>query len=180
MATDIDAAIRQAKSCFDKYRRFTTTGGRFNEASALAILQYELTELVGACTFQDGDVATSRLIFWAKAGNEYADNVLRNTAMVYADRGQPLSKVLTGYICFAKPSTGLGLGKRKTLYRDALLAAMTHRITQLGFLPTRNSATNDKESACSIVAKASGVHEDVVVKAWKRLGRWPEIAAASL
>ncbi|GAF71038.1 unnamed protein product, partial [marine sediment metagenome] len=122
------------------------------------------------------DINTRVLLLAAYNGDAIADELLRKAAYWLGVRG-PVPAPLMYYVCLGKSKKGKRRPAKKTFYRDALLAAIVHRIVARGFKPTRRRLKKGKgHSACSIVAEATKHEAPVVEKAWEKFGKWPKIA----
>ena len=106
----------------------------------------------------DGDMETSDLFTEAEAGDELP---LRLWLTGFVTRGEPIPPLLREYTASVLTGTRRKRKGRKfwaNLSRDIAIGfAVEHVRNHGGFFATRNVATRDKaerESACSIVAKA--------------------------
>ena len=171
---DVEAAIADARECWEKCRPYTKPSG------AKTVRAAELIPRLQEATWDPRDIQTQVLLGAAYKGDVVADDLLRAFAYHLSTQGAPLPVPLAYYLCHGKPPKG---GKRskekKTQYRDISLAAIVHRIVGRGFQAYRNKATRQKSKghdACAIVAEATCHGNSVVEEAWRKFGKWSEIA----
>jgi hypothetical protein len=101
------------------------------------------------------------LIAKASDGDQMAHNVLCSVAARFVESGCAMPSRLRAYIAgtlssqFRKaPQRHRGPDPYANYIRDGDVARVIGEVVKLGFRPTRNRATTEAESACSIVAKA--------------------------
>lgn len=125
------------------------------------------------------DEKGERLIARAASGDAVAFGLLCIVAARFVEAGCAMPERLRKYIAdflFSQPKAA-GESRRRgpapygNHTRNFYIACTIHHIVKEGFKPTRNRATTEVESACSIVAKALpkiGVHlsESAVEKIW--------------
>ena len=171
---DVEAAIADARECWEKHSQVTESGG------AAVVHEVELRSRLRDATWDPRDIQTQLLLGAAYNGDPIADELLRKAVYWFGVRG-PVPAPLMYYVCFGESKKGKRRPAKKTQYRDLLLAAIVHRIVERGFKPTRRRLKKKEgHSACSIVAKATKHDEPVVEKAWQKFGKLPEIASGSL
>jgi hypothetical protein len=107
------------------------------------------------------DDGMMHVVGYARAGDRFADDVVREMARKIVNREERLPTTLGAYVMdyLAGPGPGPGgrRGRKKidNLYRDvAIVIAVGSVVARFGLSPTRNTGTNRNQSACSIVAKA--------------------------
>lgn len=99
----------------------------------------------------------------ARAGNRFADAALRNLADELKRLRAPIPSILAEYVktTFRRPKSR---PKKPTERKEAIrLAVLVAR--QSGLDETRNRATNGRESASSVVARALGKHGESITEA---------------
>jgi hypothetical protein len=121
------------------------------------------------------------LITGARAGDWFLDRVICAAAALMLRDGisdPELRLYVEKRLIEGVPSIGKrgrGRSKRDNAHRDVIIAGrLIPPLLDHGFQPTRNAATKDTESACSIVKSALaniGIHlsEAAVEKVWKKL-----------
>jgi hypothetical protein len=128
---------------------------------------------------------TDKLVKLAYAGDRDADAALCFAALRLIGKGQSLSGRLKLYIhdiLFDRWAEG-GYNRRNAdQHRDFLIMYSVHDLIKRGWLPTRNRATQDTESACSIVQKGfalagQNLSESRVEDIWREQTKWwdPEV-----
>jgi hypothetical protein len=114
---------------------------------------------VGAFDYDDEKGA--KLVKMAIAGDVDADAVLCGFAFQFIIRKRQMPSSLGSYIMgmlwrgyMEDPPRRRGGNKYANRRRDVFIFGAISRLKALGFHPTRNEATDSRESGCSIVAKA--------------------------
>lgn len=116
------------------------------------------------------------IILLAWYGYEDAHRALCGYAGWLADQGKPLPHGLQTYIVFAA-SDGFKKKKRfKNLERDLAICIAVREVKNMGYDLTRNEATTQTPSACSLVAEAlrefgQNMTDGAVVQIIKRRGK---------
>jgi hypothetical protein len=111
-----------------------------------------------------------------------ADEALRRLAAEFLKRGEIMPEALQGYIvevlCAPLPPSEFTTLRRGRAARDLSIASTVATIArEFGLKPTRNRASREHVSACSIVAGVLAdlkinLSEDAVEKAWKEYSRY--------
>jgi hypothetical protein len=129
--------------------------------------------------------AARGLIARATKGDKLADYVLREAAVLFMARQLPLPVELGGYISKVLLQKH-ELGKRingANFLRDYCIAYLVHQVLRHSkerISQTRNKSRTGKDSACTIVAKATNMGEDSVEAIWSKYKRnYPAVAAVT-
>jgi hypothetical protein len=122
-----------------------------------------------------------QLLAYARAGEEYAQKIIREALFELKTRGAPLPGEFINYDMeltagmIPKPLTFSGPDQRDTLLRDISIAATVAAVCDRFYLkPTGRSAR--KRSACAVVAEALGavgkqMSPKAVEEVWRRYKR---------
>jgi hypothetical protein len=151
-----------------------------NDARARTLRQYQkLLASPGGPAAADYWIAFMEQETLARRANH--DAALRDIAADYIVRGEIVPPVLRRYTRKVLHGTFAVKGKKRgrpgdrNYARDIEIAMQVALLRDAGTFPTKNEATDDRESGCAIVAAAlsalgTPIKESGVLKIWKKYG----------
>jgi hypothetical protein len=166
-------ALAYARQLIERGHRVDENGSSFFEAPQSQTFVRSLFSMM--MLTEDGRL---QLLRYARAGEEYAQEIIRKALLELKSRGAPLPGEFVNYDMeltagmVPKPLTFSGPDQRDTFLRDISIAATVAAVCdRYSLKPLGRSAR--KRSACSVVAEALGVVDkrmstDAVERIWKR------------